>query len=293
MSLPFISVVIPCLNAQKTISDCVISLYQLDYPRDRLEVLIVDGMSEDKTRQIIYKNELIRVVDNPQKRVVNARNIGFEQARGEFIAFTDADCTFDNRWLANSLKYFYEDSKVACVGGANLISETDSSFAKAVGKVFSFADLFNAGASTRVFDKPIENRSHGSNAIYRKSALEKVMPVDETMTEGEDVLMNDGLTKLGYTLLYVPDVLVYHHRQTNPKAFFKQMMRYGKAKLWLKRRGCEFTRSQQLIGLFGWLMALPASIISMLVFRSFFMFLAVFLFFIGYSIGFLKEGLKR
>ena len=101
MEEPFISVVIPARNAEDIIANCLKSLEELDYPKDRFEVLVVDGLSTDRTREIA-KNHGATVVENPGLRVVSARNTGFEAAQGELIAFSDADCVMDRNWLKNS-----------------------------------------------------------------------------------------------------------------------------------------------------------------------------------------------
>ena len=232
--LPFISIVIPTLNEAHVIEKCFSSLQNLHYPNDRLEIIIVDGLSTDNTRQIAQEYGVM-VVDNPGIRVVSARNAGFLAAKGELLAFSDADCVMDKQWLMNSVKYF-EDSRVAGIGGPNLVPEDEPPFARATGLLFDYAYLFRAGAPTKKYARVIESRAHGSNAIYRVNALGEVMPVDEAMLEGEDVIMNSMLLKKGYKLIYVPDVIVYHYRRSTPKSWWRQMAIYGAAKILMWRK---------------------------------------------------------
>ena len=248
MEEPFISVVIPARNAEDIIANCLRSLEELDYPKDRFEVLVVDGRSTDRTREIA-KNHGATVVENPGIRVVSGRNMGFEAAQGELIAFSDADCVMDGDWLKNSARYF-NDTGVAGVGGPNLVPQSESAFGKAAGLLFDYAFSFGGGAPTRVYDKVIESRAHGSNAIFRASVLRKVMPIDEDMFEGEDVVMNQRITRLGYRLLYVPDVIVYHHRRATPRKWWSQMYRYGLGKILMKRKmSGTITHTQVALGL--------------------------------------------
>jgi cellulose synthase/poly-beta-1,6-N-acetylglucosamine synthase-like glycosyltransferase len=226
-----VSIVIPVRNAGDILAQCLDSLRFLDY--SHYEVLLVDGMSTDNTRNIAQQYN-VRVIDNPKHTVVSARNIGFAQSVGELVAFTDADCVVDTDWLKNAVKYF-EDEKVGGIGGANLIPKEEKPFAKAVGIIFDMAHGLNSGAPTKVLDKVIESRFFGSNAIYRSSVLSKVLPIDESIREGEDVVLNYKITELGYKLLYVPDVLVWHYRRATPKSFWNQMYRYGLAKVLLSK----------------------------------------------------------
>ena len=150
MEQPFISVVIPARNAEDIIENCLKSLRELDYPKDRMEVIIADGLSTDRTREIA-ESYGAKVIANPGLRVVSGRNIGFEAAQGELIAFSDADCVMDRYWLKNSIKYF-EDERVAGIGGPNLVPQSESAFGKAAGFLFDYAFSFGGGAPTRVYD---------------------------------------------------------------------------------------------------------------------------------------------
>ena len=228
---------IPARNAEDIIENCLSSLRELDYPKDKVEIIIADGLSTDRTREIA-ESYGTKVIQNPGIRVVSGRNIGFEAAQGELIAFSDADCVMDKNWLKNSVKYF-DDKRVAGIGGPNLVPQSESAFGKAVGLIFNYAFFVSGAAPTMVFDKVIESRSAGSNAIYRANALRKVMPVDESMIEGEDVAMNRLIKDLGYKLLYVPDVVVYHSRRPTPKKWWHQMYNYGLGRVLLHKRGIE------------------------------------------------------
>ena len=232
---PIISVVIPVKNGETLIGTCLSSLQKLNYPKNKIEQIIVDNKSIDNTRTIARKFH-VRIVTNTRGTVSSGRNIGFAKTKGEFVAFTDVDCTFDANWLINAVKYF-RDPRVAMVSGPNLIPKSEKPFARAVGLIFDTAYFFRVGSPTRRYQKVIESRSHGSNMILRKSYAKKVFPVDETMVEGEDVLLTHNLETLGYKLLYAPNVMVHHFRRSTPDRWFNQMMRYAQAKVLMRRRG--------------------------------------------------------
>lgn len=246
---PEISVVIPIRNSGKLIRKCLNSLKRLNYPKNKLEIIIADGCSTDDTQKVA-KSLGAKVILNKKKIVVAGRNAGFRAATGELIAFSDDDCIFDKNWLKNSVKHF-NDKKVGGVSGPNIVPVTDKPFSRAVGLIFDMAYFVGAGSPTKKFGKVIESRSHGSNAIYRSSVLKKVFPIDETMVEGEDVLMTEKIEALGYKLLYVPDVIVTHFRRSTPDRWWNQMMRYAQAKVLLQKRHIKkVTFIQKLFGLF-------------------------------------------
>src|SRR5437879_350126 len=97
-ALPFVTIVVPCRNEGKHIARCLESILANDYPKDRLEILVVDGMSSDGTREIVRsyceRHETIRLVDNPQKHIPVAMNLGIRNARGDTIIKMDAHSTY-------------------------------------------------------------------------------------------------------------------------------------------------------------------------------------------------------
>lgn len=233
---PFISVIIPVRNAQRYLPKCLESLNNLNYPRDRYEVIIADSSSTDRTREIAAGLGA-KVVNVPGQSVCAGRNSGFKEARGEIVAFSDADCLMDKDWLNNAIKYFRDDT-VCSVGGPSLIPDDETAFGKACGLLFSYP-LFTGGSNYgRCFDRVTRqpNGNPGCNAIYRRSALEKVMPVDECLTEAEDVFMNGRLRGLGYKFLYTPDTKVWHYRSSTPKRFWRQNFRYAVGRVLVGRR---------------------------------------------------------
>jgi cellulose synthase/poly-beta-1,6-N-acetylglucosamine synthase-like glycosyltransferase len=225
-SLPFVSIIIPVKNAERFLASCLRSLNQLSYPKDKYEIIISDSDSTDKTREIaVSLGAQVVIAAGPS--VCAGRNSGFTQAKGEIIAFSDADCIMDKDWLMNAVKYF-QDEKVACVGGVSFVPDDETAFGKACGFIFSYS-LFTGGSTYGRHFPEVREVEHnpGCNAIYRRSALEKVMPVDERFTDGEDVIMNKQLKDLGYKFLFTPDTKLWHYRSSTPKRFWKQKVRYG------------------------------------------------------------------
>lgn len=259
---PMVSIIIPVRNEAGLLKNCLESISNLDYPKDRIEVIIADGMSTDDTVNTA-KQLGARVVLNEEKTVSPGRNVAFKLAKGEIIAFTDADCIVDKDWIINSLKYF-KDDEVACVGGPNLTPSDEGDFGKAVGFVFN-QGIFSAGSiHARELKEVKEVRSiPGCNAIYKKDALEKVMPIDETLLTCDDTELNQRLIDKGYKLLYTPDVFVWHYRRPNPKRLFRQMYRYAIGRLQVGKKDRRMINSVHImVGL-----ALPA-ILAVLIFSS-------------------------
>lgn len=289
---PFISIILPVKNAEKFLPACLKSLYELNYPRDKYEVIISDSDSRDRTREITASfGARFVIADGPS--VCAGRNSGFKVSQGEIVAFSDADCVMDKDWIGNAVKYF-SDETVACVGGVSLTPADETAFGKACGFIFSYP-LFTGGSTYGMnFNRAREVKHNaGCNAIYRRSALAKVMPVDERFSEGEDVFMNSRLRKLGYRFLYTPDTIVWHYRSSTPKRFWRQNYRYGIGRVLLGRAdralmnplhaGIGFSLPVTLLVLVSALVVNPAVFLALILLVVSFL---VFFFFLGW----LKTG---
>lgn len=284
---PFVSIIIPVRNVGKIIGQCLESLRNLDYPKERYEVIIADSESNDETGTIVQKYKAV-LVSTPKRSVCAGRNAGFKVARGEIIAFSDADCVMDKNWIKNSLKYF-QDPKVGAVGGPNITPANDTPFAKAVGFVFDQA-IFSAGSiHGRILNKVKEVKSiPGCNVIYRREALEKVFPIDETIFEAEDYITNHKIRQLGYKLLYTPDTFLWHYRRPTPKNFFKQIYRYAIGRLIIGKKDIKMINCIHIVVGFGIPILLSLALILILLnpywflyFITFFCLLAVVYFFLA------------
>ena len=233
---PFISIVIPTRNSQAVLKECLQSIKHLNYPQERLEVLIVDGLSTDDTRKIAAASGATIVI-NHKKATTAARNLGFEKAKGDLIAYSDDDCIFDENWLENSLKYFRVDEKIAGVTGPIHTPNQQNGFAKAVAFLFSLAVIVAKSTHKEIQPSVQEVRDFPTcNAIYRKDALNAAMPLDENLYGGSDLELNYKLRQHGYKLLSTPDVQVWHYKRETPQAFFRQMYRYAIGRLQIGKK---------------------------------------------------------
>lgn len=313
---PLFSIVIPVRNEGVLLTRCLDSLMKLDYPKDRFEIIISDGLSTDNTKELAG-NYAVKVVDNNKQIVVSGRNRGFKEAAGDIVVFTDADCTFHTQWLRNSIKYFADD-RIGGVGGVTFMPGDSSSFEKAIDFLFCFAEFFQATAHRKGLSVVREvNDIPGCNAMYRKEALEKVMPLDENLLTAEDVWMNFCVRKSGYKLVHAPDVILWHYRRNSIRKFLRQIYRFAIGRLQVGKRNLRLLNIFHiaigislplflLAGIFFWLSAagvlflkISLTIFMLIIFLSLLktrsltvsmnMPLVMALFFISWSIGFLKE----
>ena len=110
MKNPIVSIIMPVYNEEKYIKNCIESLLKQDFPKEKSEWLFVDGLSSDKTKQIIseyslkYPN-LIKIYDNPNKIVPFAMNIGINESKGKYIIRLDAHADYQNDYIKKCVYY--------------------------------------------------------------------------------------------------------------------------------------------------------------------------------------------
>jgi cellulose synthase/poly-beta-1,6-N-acetylglucosamine synthase-like glycosyltransferase len=205
----YVSVVVPAYNANSTISMCIESLLNLDYPKDKLEIILVDNNSSDETPDLIKAYPVTYLMEK-KRGPAAARNTGAKFAKGEFIAFTDADCIVTINWLKHLINGM-ENSNVAGCGGEVLPYKVETSLDRYCAMMFW------------PIKRIIEGELYGypyiitANAIYRKSVLEEVDYFDESfpVAAHEDTDLGWRISKKGGKLKYVPDAKLFHcHRTT-------------------------------------------------------------------------------
>ena len=224
-----VSIIIPTKNEDDVLGNCLNSIQNLDYPKDKIEVIIVDGHSQDNTVEIAKKYSCKVVFEDVGTRG-GACNIGVRNSKERYIAFTDADCIVSKDWMKNLIKQF-NDEKIVSVGGPNITPEDDTEFAKCVGVVLSF--LSKPGSRYGlVADRATETfHNSGCNAAYRKDVIEEAGWFNEKLITCEDEELDYRIKEKGYRILYTPDAKVYHYRRPTWKRFYKQAYKYAMGRM--------------------------------------------------------------
>ena len=115
-----VSVIMPLRNEEEHLERCLQSIAAQDYPRDRLEVLAIEGMSEDRTRPILNRCarnlKSVRVIDNPGRIVPKALNLGIRESKGDIIIRMDAHSTYPADYIRKCVEYL-ERTRYENVGG--------------------------------------------------------------------------------------------------------------------------------------------------------------------------------
>jgi len=258
-----ISVVVVCYNTKSTIESCVKSLAQQDYSNEFYEILFVDNDSTDGTRQVIEKyaqsEPNIRLVINPVLGIAGSRNIGLQQAKYGYVAFTDADCRAPKNWLARLSAGFErhreKHENLVAVGGSNVPPQDHSVFYRTL-HVFLNTFLGSHGSvQGKRFDSDKQVPHLPTvNVMYHRDNVLEIEGFDETLGNiGEDQDMSFRLEDAGYKMIYLADIAVEHHMRSTFRSWIKNMFVYGKGRLWLMRK---HPRRREIILIFPMLLVI-------------------------------------
>ncbi|MBM3250592.1 MAG: glycosyltransferase [Candidatus Omnitrophica bacterium] len=261
---PFVSIIIPVKNFERTIEKTFEYLLNVDYPRDSWEWVIADGGSNDKTIEIIKnwqkKYPFIKLVEIPNCPSPGfARNKALEVVRGDYLFFTDADCAPNKEWITEMLKHFERDPKIAAVGGEVFTLKVDpDNMVEGWCQHFRF----NMVAPRYGFIKegyypdfpkdprPSDIAGHKGyffgtcNVAYRKKTLDELGMRFWDRPTGEDMNLSYETRRSGYKFYFAPKAKVDHMHRADLKALRKVWVTYGQAHLplidkYIKRKGLE------------------------------------------------------
>lgn len=218
--LPDVSIVVTVKNEEDNITCLLDSLKQLDY-NGKIEVVVVDGGSVDKTKELVSQYDFVKLVSCPSN-ISKGRNVGINNSTGAIIAFTDADCIVDREWISNIMKYFEDYPEIGVIGGPYLPVQQDEMIAQYLGVYVS-----NYFPTEPGFSMP---HSIGTgNAAYRRDLIEEVGLFNENLAVGEDLELNFRIAKAGYKLFFADDVRVYHKYRISFGEVTKWAFHHGKA----------------------------------------------------------------
>lgn len=230
-----VTVLVATYNSELTIDSCLKALSELNYPKDSLEIIVLDGCSADATLEIVHKYP-VRVISEPLSAPA-AYNRAVKIVSNEVLGFVDSDAKVEREWL-NKLVTPLGDPKVAGVSGGIETWNIENAWARSIGY-----DLKNRYARL----KKNVVRVATMNLLLKKSIIEEVGGFDESLPSQYDTDLGFRITSKGYKIIYEPDAKCYHYNRSTINGYFRQQLQYGKntTKLYLKHgslaKGDEIT----------------------------------------------------
>lgn len=221
-----ISCLVLCYNERHHIVDCANAVLKFHLPDGfEKEILIIDGMSNDGTRDllrsIVEKNPSIRVVDNPKRITPCAMNTGIKNSRGEFIAILSAHATYPPDYLLRCLETS-ERTGADNVGGIFLTQQNGDQYSAALVQALT-THVFGVGSSYRT-NKPEGPADTVAYGFYRRSVFERIGFFDERLIRAQDYELNRRLTISGGTIWLNPEIKVLYKNQKSVWRFYAKQL---------------------------------------------------------------------
>lgn len=238
MQSAFCSIIILNYQGEKIIQKTLDSVLQLNYPKDKYEIIIVDNGSKDGSRKVLNKYQISndKLQIKSQFQIINLpKNIGFaagnnkgiKQSKGEYIVLLNNDCTVGKNWLKELVAVAEKDINVFAVNPKIYLGNTNK-IQNAGIRIFPNGYAQDRGAIPKnnvqqyeidrgQYDKEEEVFGVTSTAsLYRKSILDKIGFLDESFfLYYEDVEISRRAVKFGYKLVYDPNAIAYHRHSTS------------------------------------------------------------------------------
>lgn len=245
-----LTVICPIYNEEKYIARCIESIMQQDYPKDDLEVLFVDGMSTDRTREIIASYlpqcPYLRVLDNPQKIVPYAMNKGIREAKGDIIMRLDGHALYPKNYFSELVKWHAKLPDAWNIGGVcdtKVVNSNKTS--ESIAKVMS--DKFGVGNSTFRTGSYKEYLEVDTVPFgcYKSFVFEKIGLYNEKLVRVQDIELNKRLKHAGGSIIMVPSIHCTYIPRDNYRDFYRNRYQTG---YWVIKT-CFITHTTKNLGL--------------------------------------------
>lgn len=216
-----VSVIVAVRDAESTLEACLDSLVRLDPPGGPVELLVVDNGSTDGTSRVLERfRRHVRVVHESERGPAAARNAGIRHARGDWIAFTDADCVVDPGWLRALLPPL-EDPSVGIAGG-RIVS------IRPCNRIELFGERIHDHERAILRLRP--PYAITMNWASRREVLETHGLFNEKLLRGSDADMAYRIHSAGLRIVYRPDAIVAHRNESTLRGLFDEGFVHGRAR---------------------------------------------------------------
>ena len=272
-AVPFVSVVVPCRNERARIVPCLASVLGGDYPADRLEVLVADGMSDDGTRErlaaVAARDPRVRVLDNPRRVTPAALNVGVRAARGDVIVRVDAHGEYPRDYVRALVGWLARSGADNVGGVCRTVPAGPGPRAWAIAAALShpfgvgnshFRTGSGSGEAREVDTVPF--------GCWRRDVFARVGGFDEELVRNQDDEFNHRLRRAGGRVVLVPGVVTTYYARGTYARLWRMMYQYGYFKPLAARKLGRVPTVRQLVppafvaGVGGALALAPVSVVA-------------------------------
>ena len=223
-ALPSVSVIVPVYNAGPALPRLMRSLRAQTYPTRRVELLMIDNGSSDRSAQVVRGfPEVTALSQTAHIGPAATRNAGIDAASNDVLAFIDADCWAHPRWLETGVDLIAKGFDRVAGHVAFVLSRRPNAY-----------EVYDSCVNFRQTDFLEQGWSGTGNLFVRRPVFDEVGPFDPALLSHEDREFGMRATAAGKTLAFAPEAVVYHHARRSLKSLFKKWLRteYGAAQLY-------------------------------------------------------------
>ena len=226
-----VSILVPCKDERLFISRCLDSIVENDYPRDALEILVIDGMSTDGTRDILQRyaseHSFLKIVDNPSGLIPAGLNLGIQRASAEIAIRMDAHATYNKDYISRCVEAI-ETTGADIVGGACVMTPRSGTFlAKAIATVLS--TRFGVGNAYYRLQGQTQARWVDTVPFLccKRQLFDRVGLFNEHLIRSQDIEFNRRVIAQGGRILFLPEIVSRYYARSSLRAFLSHAWRTG------------------------------------------------------------------
>ena len=225
---PLVSVLIPCRNEAKHIEQCLADIYGFAPPPGGFEVIVIDGMSSDGTRDIVSRLQKrypdMIVLDNLQRTVPYGMNMGIQRAKGEYIVRADVRCIHPRSYLCDLIE-LSERTGADNVGGVLVPISGETYVQKGI--TLAYKSRIAMGGALRDRGDFVGETDTVYGGCFKRKRLLEVGMYDEAMVRNQDDELSFRLREMGGKIIQDGRIKIQYHPRNSFWHLFKQFMQYG------------------------------------------------------------------
>jgi succinoglycan biosynthesis protein ExoA len=225
---PLVTIIMPVRNEAAFIAQSLVAVVAQDYPPERIEIIVADGMSTDGTREIVAslqaQHARLRLVDNPRRIAPTGLNAALRVARGEIIVRVDGHCEIAPDYVRRCVECLAREQVEGVGGPIETVGHTVSARAIAAAMSSSFGvggSAFRTVKARRMFVDSI------AFPAYTRCAIERAGVFDEELVRNQDDEYNYRLRSLGGRLLLAPEIRAHYYSRGTLRSLRRQYFQYG------------------------------------------------------------------
>lgn len=294
MAEPNISVVIPCRNERDFIISCIHSVLSNDYPSEKMEVIVCDGMSSDGTtellRTFVLDNPSVKILQNEKQITPHALNLGIKHSTGEIIFILGAHAEMEQNYIRTCVEILDQKKEVWCCGGV-LKNDTKDETSKVIS--LAMTSPFGVGSAhfrTGQSKGYVDTAAFGA---YRKEVFSLIGWFDEELARNQDDEFNFRLIKQGKKIWLTTSTSIKYFVRGSWKKLWNQYFQYGYWKVFVNKKHKTVTSFRQLVPFFFVLFLITGFVLSILIPEISIAFLSVLLLYIIMSLSFAIKSVQN